>query len=92
MKYTITLKGELWNGFLHVTFAFVCAYVLVPTYSYLVISLTMLSIGAAREVLQFLRKKEQPFYIHVLDAIGFLLGGSLWYLVRILFDIKPDIL
>lgn len=92
MEYPITLKGELLNGVLHVTFAFVCAYVLVPTYSYLIIALTMLGIGAAREVLQFLRKKKQPLYIHVFDALGFLLGGSIWYLIRIIFDIKPDLL
>ncbi len=92
MEYVITLKGELWNSFWHVVIGGVIAYVIFPTYSLLVISLAMLGVGALREMLQHLRKKKQPLLIHIIDAIGFLLGGALWYFIRIIFDIKPDLL
>jgi len=92
MKYKITLKRELWNSLLHIFIGAVIAYVIVPTYSLLVISLAMLVVGAIRELLQYLRKKKQPLYIHVIDALGFLLGGGFWYLIRIYFNINADLL
>ena len=92
MEYEIRLKREIWNTFLHILIGAVIAYVIVPTYSFEIITWAMLGVGVLRELLQFLRKKKQPFYIHLIDAAGFILGGWLWYGARTLFNINADVL
>ena len=92
MKYEIRLKREIWNTFLHILIGAVIAYVIVPTYSIWIILLLTGTVGVLREVLQYLRKKKQPFYIQVIDVMGFVLGGLLWYSIRIIFNINADVL
>lgn len=92
MKYEIRLKREVWNTLLHILIGAVIAYVIVPTYSFMIITCAMLGVGVLRELLQFLRKKKQPLYIHIIDAAGFVLGGWLWYGVRNFFNINADVL
>ncbi len=92
MEYEIRLKREIWNSFLHILIGGVITYVIIPTYSLEVITWTMLGVGGLRELLQFLRKKKQPLYIHFIDALGFILGGWLWYGARNFFNINPDLL
>lgn len=90
MKYEIRLKRELWNGLLHIVIGTVFAFVIVPTYSLIVICSTTGAIGLSREILQKLRKKEQPIYIHIIDVAGFIAGGLLWIAIRELFNINAD--
>ena len=92
MKYGIRLKRELWNGLLHIIIGGVFSYVIVPTYSFFVMCSVSGGVGLVREVLQKLRKKEQPLYIHIIDVLGFILGGLLWFAIREIFNINADIL
>ena len=92
MKYKITLKRELWNGLLHIVIGGVFSYVIVPTYSIIVIVSTAFGLGLSREILQKLRKKEQPLIIHIIDVLGFVIGGLLWIAIRESFNINADIL
>ena len=92
MEYEIRLKREIWNTLLHILIGAVIAYVIVPTYDFWVISLAMFGVGAIRELLQFIRKKKQPLYIHIIDAAGFMLGGWVWYFIRTVFNINADAL
>ena len=90
--YAIRLKRELWNGLLHIIIGGVLAYVFLPTYSLITILIFLIIIGLAREYMQVVRRKFQPLYIHFLDVIGFVLGGLLWFLIKIIFNINPDVL
>ncbi len=92
MKYEIRLKREIWNTFLHILIGGVIAYVIVPTYEREVIYGTMIIVAGLRELLQYLRKKKQPLSIHIIDVLGFVAGGELWYQMREIFNINADIL
>jgi len=92
MKYEIRLKRELWNSFLHIVVGGILVYVIVPTYDLMVILIVAFTIGLARELLQFFRKKKQPLIIHIIDIAGFMFGGLLWYGIREIFNINADLL
>ena len=93
MKYPITLKRELYVNFpLHLALGFIIAYSLVPMNKFIWMLVASGVYGIIREVIQRIMKKIQPFYIHVLDVMGLILGAGLWYLIRELFNINANVL
>ena len=92
MKYPITLKGEIRNGLLHLCLGFLIAYTMLPTSIFWIMLLVAGVYGMLRELFQFIREKEQPLYIIVIDVIGVALGSGIWYIIREIFNINADIL
>jgi hypothetical protein len=91
-KYKIVLKREVINSSLHIVGGAFLAFILVPVYPIYVMILANLLFGSLREYFQYRRKKVQPLYIIIIDVMGWVIGGLIWFFVRNYFQINADIL
>jgi len=92
VSYKFELKKEIKNTLWHIAGGALIAYALVPVYGLWIMILVTFLFGAVRELLQFLRGKEQAFYIIVVDVLSWVVGCLLWFFVRNYFNINADIL
>ena len=91
-EYEIIFKREVLNSTLHIIAGALLSFILVPVYSIWIVSITNFVFGSLREYLQFERDKIQPFYIIVIDVMGWVVGGLLWFFIRNYFNINVDLL
>lgn len=92
MKYPITLKGEIGNQLGHIALGFIIAHSYLAYESIYVIIVFLAMSGAYREWKQERRKKEQPWWVHIIDTATIALGGLLWYGIKTYFNINVDLL
>ena len=89
-EYPIKTGREIVNSILHIIIGGVIAYVILPTSTFIISMSVAGGVAIIREVLQRLRGKKQPMYIHIIDVAGFIFGAAIWVYVRDKKKIKPD--
>ena len=92
MKYEIRFGREIINTSLHIIVGGIIAHTFLPYLPIIWIIIILLLLGAGREYWQHIRGKIQPLYIHIIDAIGFPIGGLIWWLITMHFGINVDVL
>lgn len=86
----MTFPKELLNTTLHILGGILVTYIMVPEATIWVIITVMLGFGAARELIQTIRGKQQPWWIMTIDTLGWVLGGLIWFWLRSHFGIDAD--
>jgi len=92
MKYEIKFWREVKNGLLHLVLGAVVTHAFFPYVSLLLIIILLFALGCFREVWQYIRNKEQPLYIQIIDIVTIALGGVIWYWAIVYFNINVDLL
>ena len=90
--YKFKIWVEVKNELLHIIFAIGFTHVFLA-YMPLLTSMTILFVlGCIREIWQNLRGKIQPWWISLIDALSFSVGGYIWWWIIHYFNINVDAL
>jgi len=92
MKYEIRFWREVLNSTLHILVGAILAHTFLAYLPLGFILYILFLLGIGREYWQYMRGKDQPWWIHLIDASGFVLGGLIWYLIITHFGINIDLL
>jgi hypothetical protein len=77
-KIKITIGSEILNTSLHILGGGLISYAMVPLSPWWIILLVPGAFGGIREYLQYERNKEQPWWIIVVDILGWIVGGAIY--------------